>query len=110
MLASNGASDSIFSLPSSCAGTVWLKAEIVVNESTRKKKKSIVILVFKSASVYKDLFFSVFNITIIKNNVMVKYMIKNIITDSKKVLFAIKNQIKAKIISRRNFNDMAIRL
>jgi len=73
-------------------------------------KKPNTILVFKSVSVYKDLFLSVFSITVTKNNVRVKYMTKNINTDSRKVFFAIKNQIRANTISSRNFRLTATRL
>lgn len=73
-------------------------------------KKPITILVFKSVSVYKDLFLSVFSITVTKNKVRAKYMTKNINTDSGKVFFAIKNQIRANTISNKNFRLTATRL
>jgi hypothetical protein len=51
---------------------------------------------------YKDLFFSVFNITHTKNKVSVKYITKNITTDSGEVFLPIKNQTSANINSSRN--------
>jgi hypothetical protein len=53
---------------------------------------------------YNDLFFSVFNITPIENNVSVKYITKNIITEVSEVFLAIKNQIRANTNSIRNFS------
>ena len=60
------------------------------------------ILFFKIRACYKDLCFSVFNITNIKNKVNVKYKTKNNITDDNPVFLAIKNQKKTKTSSRRN--------
>jgi hypothetical protein len=110
VLASNLLSDSIFSLPSCGVCVSWPKAEVVVHESNRNMKKPILILVFKSVLVYKDLFLSVFRITDTKNKVRAKYMTKNINTASEEVFFAKKNQIRANIISSRNFRLTATRL
>jgi len=50
----------------------------------------------------KDLFFSVFNITNTENKVKAKYKTKNNMTDDVSVFLARRNQMSAKLISRRN--------
>ena len=56
------------------------------------------------------MFFSVFNITDIENEVSVKYKTKNINTDCKEVFLATKNQRRANTISSRNFKPIDTRL
>jgi endo-beta-N-acetylglucosaminidase D len=50
--------------------------------------------------IYKDLFFSVFNIRIIENIEKAKYSTKNNISEGTLFFLATKNQMRAKIISR----------
>jgi hypothetical protein len=59
---------------------------------------------------YNDLFFSVFNITHIENNVSVKYITKNKKTEVIEVFLATKNQISANNNSIRNFRLTETRL
>jgi len=59
---------------------------------------------------YNDLFFSVFNITHIENNVSVKYITKNNKTEVIEVFLATKNQTSANNNSIRNFRLTETRL
>lgn len=94
VLASNGSADSWPSCP---------KAAGEVPISSKKNKNRKAGLVFKSNLFYKDLFFRVFNIINIENELNVKYKTKNIKTDPDDVFFAILNQMIVKNNSSRNF-------
>jgi hypothetical protein len=63
---------------------------------------------FKSVQVYKDLVFSVFNMTNVENMVKAKYNTKNNINDGRLVFLPIKNHNNANRISRINFRPTDI--
>jgi hypothetical protein len=68
-------------------------------KSRKKTKKLIKSRVFKSGLLYKDLFFSVFNIQNIENKENAKYSTKNNTSESALFFLATKNHKSASTIS-----------
>jgi hypothetical protein len=64
----------------------------------------------KSVSFYKDLLFSVFNIKIIEYKEKAKYKTKNNKRLDGSVFFSIKNQTRARTISRSILTTIAARI
>ena len=72
-------------------------------QAEERRKNQLNFLFSNQFKFYKDLFFSVFNITHIENKVSAKYKTKNIKTDAKEVFLATINQTRANTNLKQKF-------